>query len=90
MSRLKNVSPSSVKRECGVLRNIFTKAVEWNIINKNPIERIKLPGYNDTRIRFLTLEEKDKLLNNCTEHLRLIVEVVLHTGMRKGEILNLN
>jgi len=89
MHRLKDISISSVKRELVVLRNIFTKAIDWRIIKDNPVTKIRLPKYNDARIRFLTLEEKDKLLANCTDHLRPIVEVALHTGMRRGEILNL-
>ncbi|MCX5712952.1 MAG: site-specific integrase, partial [Candidatus Omnitrophica bacterium] len=39
--------------------------------------------------RYLEREEIDKLLNNCCEHLKPIVIVALHTGMRKGEILGL-
>ncbi len=31
----------------------------------------------------------EKLLNSCRAHLKPIVELALHTGMRKGELLNL-
>jgi integrase len=44
---------------------------------------------NNRRLRFLSEDEITKLLNECNGHLRDIVECAIHTGMRKGEILNL-
>ncbi len=51
--------------------------------------KIKLFKVPNKRIRYLEKEEIDKLLINCCEHLRPIVIVALHTGMRKSEILGL-
>ncbi len=44
---------------------------------------------NNRRLRFLSEDEIEKLLNECKGHLRDIVECAIHTGMRKSEILNL-
>jgi integrase len=44
---------------------------------------------NNRRLRFLSEDEITSLLNECNGHLRDIVECAIHTGMRKGEILNL-
>lgn len=49
---------------------------------------IDLPE-NNKRLRFLTVEECKALIDCSAPHLKPIVKVALHTGFRKGEILNL-
>ena len=44
---------------------------------------------DNRRLRHLTSEEIEKLIENCTEYLKPIVITAIHTGMRKGEILKL-
>jgi integrase len=47
---------------------------------------------NNRRTRYLTMEEEEALLNQLTgprAHLRPIVLLAIYTGMRKGEIFNL-
>jgi integrase len=67
------------------------KAVEWEMIDKSPFVKGKTLIFkeNNKRLRFLTDEETPKLLAECPTYLRPIVECALHTGMRRGEILNL-
>jgi len=52
-------------------------------------EKIKFYKENNKRTRYLTLNEINKLLRDCSEHLRSIVIVALNTGMRLSELLNL-
>jgi integrase len=82
---------ASVNRETACLHHIFTKAVEWEMIERSPFERGKtlLLKENNKRLRFLSQEEIDRFLPECTVHLKRIVECALHTGMRRGEILSL-
>jgi len=51
--------------------------------------KVKLLEENNRRLRYLSKEEYHTLINSCDNHLRPIVIAALHTGMRKGEILNL-
>ena len=44
---------------------------------------------NNERDRFVSEDEIPKLLAECQPYLREVVECALHTGMRKGEILDL-
>jgi integrase len=82
---------STVNREMSCLHHVFTKAVEWEMMEKNPFDKGKSLRFkeNNKRIRFLSKEEINRLLPECPKHLRRIVECAIHTGMRKGEILNL-
>jgi len=82
---------ASINRAMSCLRHMFAKAVEWDMIEQNPFSKGKslILKENNKRLRFLTEDEIPKLLDECSDHLRNIVECAMLTGMRKGEILSL-
>ncbi len=51
--------------------------------------RIRILREPKRRVRFLTREEADRLLEALPEHLRPVVQFALATGCRMGEILRL-
>lgn len=53
------------------------------------MKKIKFYKENNKRTRYLTLNEINRLLRDCSGHLRPIVIVALNTGMRLSELLNL-
>ncbi len=53
------------------------------------VRKVKLCKLNNKRLRFLTVEQCQKLIECCQPHLKPIVITALHTGMRRGEILGL-
>ena len=83
--------PATINREMFCLHQIFSKAVEWEMIDQNPFNRGKSLALkeNNERVRFLDDDEIEKLLDSCRDHLYPIVFCALTTGMRRGEILNL-
>jgi len=83
------VSPATVNRELACLRHMFTKAIEWELIDHNPAKKVKSLKEKNKRLRFLSVEEMEKLLDTCYGHLKLIVKMAIFSGMRKSEILNL-
>ncbi len=83
------VSNATVNREIACLKHIFTKAIEWGIVQKNPGKKVKLLRERNTRLRYLDEREIGRLHDACAEHLKPIVAVALNTGMRKEEILSL-
>ena len=86
----KKISPNTVNKDLGVLRNMFNKAIEWDYLGgKNPVRGFKFLPVDNKRIRFLEKEEIKRLLDNCESYLKDIVEFAMNTGMRKGEIFNL-
>jgi len=89
VKRKEELKPASVNREMGLLKNMFTKAVEWGKLNENPSRKVKRLKGEIKRVRFLMSGEIHTLLSHCPDHLKPIVTVALHTGMRKGELLGL-
>ena len=83
------VSPATVNRKLACLKHIFSKAIQWDMADSNPVKKVRLLKENNERLRYLTNEEIHGLLENCAAHLRPIVICALFTGMRKGEILKL-
>jgi len=68
---------------------LYNRAIEWGKATSNPMAKVKLFKVPEKRTRYLEKDEIITLLENCCEHLKPIVIVALHTGMRKGEILGL-
>ena len=88
------LSPTTVVRYLSSLSHAFSLAVkEWGIAKENPVFKIKKPQAAKGRLRFLSIDEKDRLLAVCkkslSKDLYLIVVLAISTGMRRGEILNL-
>ncbi len=84
--------PATVNRLLATLRHMFTKAVEWDMVEEETLRRVrkvKLLQENNRRLRYLAKEEIQALLGHCGSHLKPIVVMALNTGCRKAEILNL-
>lgn len=81
-----------INKITAVLSHMFTKAVDWGMMSESTLKRVRkakpLKGEN-RRLRYLSTEECQALINACDNHLRPIVVTALNTGMRKSEILNL-
>ena len=84
--------PATINRYIATLSHMFTKAVEWDMVEEETLKRIrkaKLLPENNRRLRYLSKDESQKLVKACEIHLKPIVITALNTGMRRGEILSL-
>ena len=85
---------STVNRYLAVLSHAFTMAVrEWQWCEDNPVRKVSKPKEPRGRVRFLSDEERQRLLESCkvssNPYLYIIVVLALSTGARRGELLNL-
>jgi integrase len=87
--RVETVKPATVNKELALLKHMFTKAIEWGYVKQNSIKSVKLLKEPPGRLRYLTPEELTRLLDACAPHLKPIVLMAVHTGMRRREILSL-
>ena len=91
-SRLKYNKPSTVNRLLATLKHMVNKGVQWEMAGDGALKQVrnvKLLPENNRRLRFLSIEECQRLIECCHKNLKPIVIVALNTGMRRGEILGL-
>lgn len=91
--KLKRFSGSTVNYYLITLSCVFTACQDWGWSQRNPIRDIKKEKLPKGRLRFLSDEERKKLLDACKKskypHLYFITILALSTGMRKSELLGL-
>lgn len=90
----KGRQPATVVRYLAALSHAFTIAVnEWGWLEDHPMRKVRKPKEPQGRVRFLSEDERIRLLEACKEsdcpQLYPIVVLAISTGMRQGEILNL-
>lgn len=87
-------TPATVVRYMGTLSQAFNVAVnEWQWMQESPMPKVVKPKVDNARTRFLTDEERERLLiatkSSESKYLYAIVLLAISTGMRRGEILSL-
>lgn len=89
--KLKILAPASVNFIIGQLSAIFNNAMENEIIDKNPCQFVKNIKINNTRIRYLELEEIKEIKERLKSDLPLYYFVLLglSTGGRLQTLCNI-
>jgi integrase len=87
-------APATVNRYMAALSIVFTTAVkEWGWVDDTPMRKVTKPKESRGRVRFLSDDERPRLLKACKESsnpsLYPVVVLALSTGMRQGEIMRL-
>jgi integrase len=82
------IKDATVNRDLSVLRHILYWAVDEQLLEANPLARLKLARERRTRRQVLSLPEEQLLLPVASPHLQAMITAALDTGMRRGEITN--
>ena len=90
--RMKEVNPSTAKRELATLKAILNTAIREELMEKNPCNNAnKIKGIKG-RMRYWTAEELLKVLQTATEINPEFADFILWaslSAMRRGEIVNM-
>lgn len=84
--------PATVNRELSVLSAIFERARFKGLVTSNPAHAIAPLKLDNRMLRWLTEDEERRVLRYLVDeraHLKPIIVLFLHTGMRKGELLSI-
>lgn len=88
----KTLSAESVRKHHRVLSSILSTAVRQQLIFSNPCERVELPRPEHTEAEYLDEHEAAellRLLQGQPMQYRTAVELLLYTGLRRGELCGL-
>jgi len=86
------VTYTSINRELALLRAMFNVLIKARKARSNPV-RLVHPFEEAQKERILTEEEEERIIRAIEvsdrryRHLKQMVQIALHTGMRQGEIL---
>lgn len=86
-------APRYIHYALAVVRQVFNYALTHDLYDGvNPVSKVRLPGGDNRRLRFLTREEAAALLAELatkSPDVHDMALVSLHTGMRAGEVFGL-
>lgn len=88
----KSLSAKTVMHHHRLISSILTTAVQWQVIFSNPCDRVKPPKLTPTVPKYLDEVEAARLLSLLeSEDIqnRTIINVLLFTGFRRGELCGL-
>lgn len=86
-------APRSIRYALAVVRQVFNFSRRNGLFNgDSPTSKVKMPQSDNRRLRFLSHEEADRLLESLERRSIDLYEMALlslHSGMRAGEIFSL-
>ena len=88
----KPLAEKSIKHHYNVLNLIFGFAEKQDIIQKNPMKKVDPPKVSKREVDALTEDEAVRFFNallSCDFEFRCILQVLITTGLRRGECLGL-
>jgi integrase len=77
---------SSINRKLSSLHTILKYAYDREWITKMP--KFSWKKEDNERVRWLSKEEEEKLLSILPEEISAFCEILIHTGMRRGELMS--
>ena len=91
--QLKSITGTSINRKLDVISTIFTTCKkEWGYPAANPVLSIRRPKKSEPRNRRLSDKELNLLIrgNQTDEVMRNVMQIMLETGMRSGEVIRIS
>jgi integrase len=88
------MQPGTALHKLRVLSSVFTAAVkDFGVLDSNPMFKVRLPAQPQGRVRWLTDDERDRLLSACQQSQNILLYPLtlcaIYSGMRQKELLNL-
>jgi len=92
LTRLRKVARRTVNNELAAIKRFFNLVLKRDYVTQNPVNRVELLKIAERKQpRFLTRDEIQKIFSELNhDRYRPMVEMLLYTGMRVGELTNLD
>jgi integrase len=81
--------PQTINRELAMFRAMCNHATERGLIDRSPMQGVRLLKEHSARLRFLSLDEWHMVIEAADVTLKPLILVALHTGLRHLELRGL-
>ncbi len=91
IDRLKVAAPGTVQKEVRTLKAVLNKAIEWGMLNRNPLAALKAPKVlTSAAPPYYSIDELNRLYAACVapDHAAMW-RFLANTGLRRAELINL-
>ena len=78
--------PATINRELAILKIIFNFFIRRDVVEKNPVTRVKFFAEDNAQMRVVSMEEERLYLESASQPLRDFAIVMIDTGMRPAEV----
>ena len=99
LNRAQKVARSTTDKDLAVLKAFLNWCIAHRLAVSNPVRRVKLFHEDNSRLRYLTREEYDRLIeavramkaraNKPSPYLEEKIVLAAHTGLRRGSLFDL-
>lgn len=86
---LDKLSPSRVRSIRATFNTIFDDAIRDEIIDKNPISKVKVPKLQKVEVKSFSLDEVKKIISTAKNDMKAFTALGFFSGMRSGELIGL-
>jgi integrase len=86
---LDSLSPRRVRSIRATFNTLFDDAMRDEILDKNPISKVKTPKLDKIEVKSFSLEEVKKIISSAEDEMKAFTALGFFTGMRSGEIIGL-
>lgn len=83
------MTPKTVSEKLSIIHTIFHYAFEDEIIDRNPVDTVRLPSHAKPDVEPLSTDDVRRLLNASEGWFRNFLAISVYTGMRTGEVIAL-
>lgn len=75
-----------------IIKNTLKYAVDNGVIEKSPFDKVKIPPRQNSKIKVFPKEDIEKILEfaKTDEEFGIAIQILLYTGLRRGELCALN
>jgi integrase len=85
----RKLEPATINHEIYFLKMLCKRLLDLEVLSKNPSSKLKCLEVENEHTRTLSKEERQLYLLACTQPLQDVAILMLETGMRPSEVLNL-
>jgi integrase len=86
----KKLAPATQVRILAMIRVVFNHVIRLELYDgTNPVSKVRMPKVNNQRLRYLTRDEAELLLDSCDGEVHDLALLSLYSGMRLGECTGL-